>query len=246
MRSKVRPRVAPPPPPRRSAPWGMAVIGLLLVAAGAVAALAVERIVRNAPGPGTDTAAAATATFGPAASPLASTVVVASTPLAVSPSLAPSPSPAAPLLEAEMPRAVNGTTLTTESATNATSLGNAPNGRALGAAVTNLGKKPGDLEIADAFDQSGSLALSILGFRLPGTAAATLRSVVLDAWLTVTSPGITSTSVSLSGTPSTKVSYGDGGPDQYVFVHGDSVFIIVTSDQSLAASAVAAMAVVSP
>jgi hypothetical protein len=222
------------------------VIGLLLVAAGAIAALSVERLVNNAPGPGTNAAAAPSATSSLAASPLASAVAVASTPLAVSPSLAPSPSPAAPLLEAEMPRAVNGTTLTTESATNATSLGNAPNGRALGAAVTNLGKKPGDLEIADAFDQSGSLALSILGFRLPGTDAATLRSVVLDAWLTVTSPGITSTSVSLSGTPSTKVSYGDGGPDQYVFVHGDSVFIIVTSDQSLAASAVAAMAVVSP
>jgi hypothetical protein len=150
------------------------------------------------------------------------------------------------VLEAEMPRAVNGVTLTTESALNATSLGNAPNGRALGAAVTNLGKKPGDLEIADAFDQSGSLSLSILGFRLPGIDPATLRSVVLDAWLSVTSPGITSTSVSLSGTPSTKVSYGDGGPDQYVLVHRDSVFIIVTADQALAASAVAAMPGASP
>jgi hypothetical protein len=224
----------------------MAVIGLLLVAAGAVAALAVERLVKNAPGPGANTAAAPSATFGPAASPLASTETAASAEPATSPGPAASPSPAAPVLEAEMPRAVNGVTLTTESALNATSLGNAPNGRALGAAVTNLGKKPGDLEIADAFDQSGSLSLSILGFRLPGIDPATLRSVVLDAWLSVTSPGITSTSVSLSGTPSTKVSYGDGGPDQYVLVHRDSVFIIVTADQALAASAVAAMPGASP
>jgi hypothetical protein len=240
MRSKYRPRVAPPPPPRRSAPWSMAVIGLILVAAGAVAALAVERLVKNAPGPGTNTAAAPSATFGPAASPLASAEAIASTEPATS------PSPAAPVLEAEMPRAVNGTPLTTESALNATSLGNAPNGRALSAAVTSLGKKAGDLEIADAFDPSGSLALSILGFRLPGIDPVKLRSVVLDAWLSVTSPGITSTNVILSGTPSTRASYGDGGPDQYVIVHRDSVFIIVTADQSLAASAVAAMAGTSP
>jgi len=145
-----------------------------------------------------------------------------------------------------MPRAVNGTALTTESALNATSLGSGPNSRALSAAVTSLGKNPGDLEIADAFDPSGALALSILGFRLPGIDPAKLRPVVLDAWLSVKSSGVTSTSVSLSGTPSTKVSYGDGGPDQYVFVFRDSVFVIVTGDQALATSAVAAMAAVSP
>jgi hypothetical protein len=150
------------------------------------------------------------------------------------------------VLEAEMPHAVNGTTLTMESAKGATSLGGSPNSRALNAGVTSLGKKPGDLEIADAFDASGSLALSILGFRLPGIDPAKLRSVVLDAWLSVKSSGVTSSSVSLSGTPSTKVSYGDGGPDQYVFVYRDSVFLVVTADQSLAASAVAAMAAVSP
>ena len=246
MRSKYRPREAPPPPPRRSSPWALAVIGLILVAAGAVAALSVERLVKSAPGTGTNATTAPSAASGSSASPPASAEALASTAPATSPSSAASPSPAAPVLEAEMPRAVNGIPLTTESALNATSLGNAPNGRALSAAVASLGKKAGDLEIADAFDPSGALALSILGFRLPGIDAAKLRSVVLDAWLSVTSPGITSTSVSLSGTPSTRVSYGDGGPDQYVFVHSDSVFIIVTADQSLAASAVAAMAGASP
>jgi hypothetical protein len=158
MRSKVRPRVAPPPPPRRSAPWGMAVIGLILVAAGAVAALAVERLVKNAPGPGTNTAAAPSAMFGPAASPLASAEAIASTAPATS------PSPAAPVLEAEMPRAVNGTPLTTESALNATSLGNAPNGRALSAAVTSLGRSIGitralDPRVPAAGDRPRQVAL---------------------------------------------------------------------------------------
>jgi hypothetical protein len=55
-----------------------------------------------------------------------------------------------------MPHAVNGTTLTTDSTTNATSLGGDPSSRALSAAVTSLGKKPGDLEIAEAYDASGA------------------------------------------------------------------------------------------
>ena len=243
MRSKYRPRGAPPPP-RRSNPWSQALIGLVLVVVGAALALSVERLVTSPPGPGTKAAAAPSAlpslAASPPVSPDASAAAVAST----APTAA--PSPAAPVLEAEMPKAVNGTALTTESALNASSLGSGPNSRALSAAVTSLGKKPGDLEVADAFDPSGALALSILGFRLPGSDPATLRPVVLDAWLSVKSAGVTSTSVSLSGTPSTKVSYGDGGPDQYVFVFRDSVFIVVTTDQALAVSAVAAMAAVSP
>ena len=51
-----------------------------------------------------------------------------------------------------------------------------------------IGKKPGDLEIADAFDQSGSLALSLLGFRLPGTDAATLSGANPEARATTPAP----------------------------------------------------------
>ena len=248
MRSKYRPRGAPLPPPRRSNPWTQVLVGLVLVVVGAALALSVERLVTSAPGPGTKATAAPSALPSLAAIPLASPEASAAASGAAVASTAPaaSPSPAAPVLEAEMPRAVNGTALTTESALNATSLGSGSNSRALSAAVTSLGKKPADLEIADAFDPSGALALSILGFRLPGIDPAKLRPVVLDAWLSVKSSGVTSTSVSLSGTPSTKVSYGDGGPDQYVFVFRDSVFVIVTADQALATSAVAAMAAVSP
>lgn len=145
-----------------------------------------------------------------------------------------------------MPHAINGTILTIQSATNAASLGSGSSSRALGAAMTSLGKKPGDLEIAEAYDASGALALTVLGFRVEGVDATKLRSVVLDAWLSTNTPGVTSSSVSLSGTASTKVDYGDGGPNDFVFVHGDSVFVVVTADQSLAANAVAAMAAISP
>ena len=145
-----------------------------------------------------------------------------------------------------MPHAVNGTPLTVESATDATSLGSAPSNRALDAAVTNLGRTPADLEIAEAYDASGSLALSVLGFRVSGVDPAKLRTAVLDAWLSVNTPGVTASSVNLLGTPSTRVSYGDSGPNEYAFVRGDSLFVVETADQSLAANVVAAMAAPSP
>jgi hypothetical protein len=217
-----------------------ALVGLVLLVLGAALALSVERLVSNTPVPGTQATAAPSAPPSVASSPPASAQAAAST----APSA--SPSPAAPVLEAEMPHSINGTTLTIQSATNAASLGSDSSSRALGAAMTSLGKKPGDLEIAEAYDASGALALTVLGFRVAGVDATKLRSVVLDAWLSTNTPGVTSSSVSLSGTASTKVDYGDGGPNDFAFVHGDSVFVVVTADQSLAANAVAAMAAISP
>jgi hypothetical protein len=140
-----------------------------------------------------------------------------------------------------MPRTINGTTLTIQSATNAASLGSDSSSRALSAAMTSLGKKPGDLEIAEAYDPSGALPITVLGFRVAGVDPVKLRAVVLEAWLSTKTPGVTSSSVTLSGTPSIKVSYGDAGPTDYVLVHGDSTFVVVTSDQALAVSAAAAI-----
>ena len=233
MRSKYSRRITTEPPRNRRT--SQVLVGLVLVVIGASVALSATWIVGNTGSHGTPTAT-------PSGAP-ASALAAASTGPASSAasSAAPSASPAAPVLEAEMPHAVNGTTLTTESATDAVSLGSSPSNRALDAAVTSLGKKPADLEVADAYDASGALALSILGFRIAGVDPTRLRSAVLDAWLSAGTPGVKSSSVSLSGTPSTVVSYGDTGPSEYLFVHGDSVFIIETTQQSLAASAVAAM-----
>ncbi len=112
--------------------------------------------------------------------------------------------------------------------------------------MTSLGRKSADLQIAEAYDAAGSLALTVLGFRVAGLDPTTLRSILLDAWLSVKTPGVTSSNVSLSGTPATKVSYPDGGPSEYVFVHGDSAFVVLTADEAKAANAVAAMSAVAP
>ena len=238
MRSKYR-RRQPPPHELRPRAGGRTVpilVGVVLFVLGAALALTVERLVPGTPGQAAHVSPAPSALPQVASSPSASAQAVAS--------IAPTalPSPAAPALEAQMPRTINGTVLTITSATNAASLGGDPSSRALSAAMTSLGKKPGDLEIAEAYDPSGALALTVLGFRVPGVDPVKLRSVVLEAWLSTKTPGVISSSVTLSGTPSTQVSYGDAGPSNYVFVHGDSTFVVVTNDQALAVSAVAAIA----
>jgi hypothetical protein len=40
--------------------------------------------------------------------------------------------------------------------------------------------------------------------------------------------------------------YGDSGPNEYAFVRGDSLFVVETADQSLAANVVTAMSSPSP
>jgi hypothetical protein len=131
--------------------------------------------------------------------------------------------------------------MTTQSATDATSLGNNPSNRALDAAVTSLGKKPADLEIAASYDSSGSVALSVLGFRIAGVDPAKLQPVLLESWLASKTPGVKTSNVTLAGTAATAVSYGDKGPTEYVFVHGDGVFLVETADEALATAVITAM-----
>jgi hypothetical protein len=244
MRSKYRRRSLPPPAPRPRAVGltSMIVVGLVLVALGATLALGIERLLPSA----SSTTAAAAASSAPSAAaatpPGAASSPAASVQAAASSAPSAAPSPAAPILEAQMPHVINGTALTVQSATNAASLGSDPSSRALSAAMTSLGKKPADLEIAEAYDPAGALALTVLGFRVAGVDPVRLRTVVLEAWLSTRTPGVTSSSVTLSGTSTTKVTYGDGGPTDFVLVHGDSTFVIVTSDQALAVSAAAAIA----
>jgi hypothetical protein len=152
-----------------------------------------------------------------------------------------STTPVSPVLEARMPTSVDGSTLTVQSAVDATSLSGDPGSRALNAAVVNLGKQASDLEIAYAYDESGTLDLAILGFRVDGVAAADLQAAVLTAWLAADTPGVDRSTLTWSGTEVTVVSYGDEAADEYVVSLGDSVFVVETVDAAVAQSAVAAL-----
>jgi hypothetical protein len=152
----------------------------------------------------------------------------------------PSPSPVAPLLEAAMPHAINGTTLTVEADLGSAILGSDPGSRSFAAAISTLGVTSDKLEVAFAYDEAGALPLTVIGFRLPGTEATKLRTLVLQAWLSTLVPGVKTSEVTLGSTAATKVTYGDDGADEYVFIKGDAVFIAETSDQAQATAAIAA------
>jgi hypothetical protein len=217
-------------PPRRGRRTTDQILGALaLLMVGAFAAFAVQSLLAG-PAPGASSA--------PSAAPTGDTGDTGDIP-----SDAPQDSvtPASPVLENRIPTSINGVTLSIQSALDATSLSGGPDGRALDAAVVALGKQASDLEVAVADDETSSIDLTIIGFRVDGIPAAEIRKAVLEAWLAAGTSGVASSTIAVSGTAVTKISYGDGGADEYVLTIGDSVFVLETTDAALAQSAAAAL-----
>jgi hypothetical protein len=174
----------------------------------------------------------------PAASPAASAGASAGASPQPSQALA---SPVAPELEALMPRLVNGTTLVVESATGDQVLGTDTASKALIAALTSFGKKQTDLQIAQAYDSSSTLDLTVLGFRVPGISAAQLQPAVLQTWLFAGATGVTTKEATVGGVKVTEVIYGGSTSVSYVAARKDAVIIIQSADAKIAAAALAAL-----
>ena len=200
-------------------------------------ATAADRAVRGVAAPGTaqppsaspGASAAPTASVG---APTASAAPSESPAAAASPS--PSPTAAAPELLALLPDAVAGTALTSDSANGADVLGTDAASRAFVATLRTLGKTTADLQIAQAYDETGSLDVYLLAFRVPGLSGAKLAPVVMSTWLLADSPGVTASTVTLGGKAMTAIDYGDGGSLSYVYPTGEAVVVIQTTDSALA------------
>jgi hypothetical protein len=150
-------------------------------------------------------------------------------------------SPVAPELEALMPRQVSGTTLVVQSATGDQVLGTDAASKALVSTLDSFGKKPTDLQIAQAYDEAGQLDLAVLGFRVPGVSAAKLQPAVLQTWLFSGAAGVTTKETMVSGVKVTEVSYGGNTSVSYVAVRKDAVIVIQSGDATLAAAALTAL-----
>lgn len=150
-------------------------------------------------------------------------------------------SPAAPQLEALMPREVSGTALVVDSATGDQILGTDAASKALISTLDSFGKKPTDLQVAQAYDASGTLDLTVLGFRVPGLAAAKLQPAVLQTWLFAGAVGVTTKEKTVSGVKVTEVSYGGSTSVSYLAVRKDAVIVVQSADAALAAAALAAL-----
>jgi hypothetical protein len=146
----------------------------------------------------------------------------------------PAASSVAPELEAKLPRTAGGTPLTVQSASADTIFGTDPNSRALSARIRALGAQLSDLQVAQAYDDTGALDLSIIGFRLPGKDGAALRAAIIETWLSADVAGVTKTEVTIGGKKLTKIDYGDEGTTEYVYGGSDYVIVIDTSDTAIA------------
>jgi hypothetical protein len=109
------------------------------------------------------------------------------------------------------------------------------------AGLRELGKTPDDLELAQAYDETGTADLVLFAFRLPGADPEALRSLVLDSWLVASAEGVTTEEVELGGKTVTHVDYGDELSDAYLYSVGDVAVIIQTGTEELAAAAAEAL-----
>jgi len=215
-----------------------AVTDAALRQAGAAADAALRRALGEtgatiAPVPGSTAAPTGSPAGSPSGSPAASGAASPEPSQAVA-------SPVAPELEALMPRQVSGTTLVVQSATGDV-LGTDAKGKALLSALDSFGKKPTDLQVAQAYDEAGALDLSVLGFRVPGLSAAKLQPAVLQTWLVSGATGVTTKETTVSGVKVTEVKYGGDTSVSYVAARKDAVIVVQSGDAALAAAALAAL-----
>ena len=157
-----------------------------------------------------------------------------------SPSLGATPIPSpvshvAPDLEARLPASVDGTTLSKDSVTGSTALGNDVTSTTLVASLADLGKSPNDLQIARARDPTGERPVRIYAFRVQGADPGTVAPLLANAMLTDTTSTPVKSQTSIGGVPVTKITYSQG-PAEYLFEAADGiVFNVETTDESLAA-----------
>jgi hypothetical protein len=146
------------------------------------------------------------------------------------------PSHAVPALEAVLPHTISGTPFTTQSLTGTDAIGTDAASVALGASIKGFGKVPGDFQVAEAYDNTGTIQVTVIGFRLTGIDATRLRQAIIASWIVAAGSGVTQANATVGGKAVVKVDYADGGPLDYVYVQGITVYDVSTSDVSLAAT----------
>ena len=150
-----------------------------------------------------------------------------------------SPSHSVPDLEAALPHVINGTTFVSQSLTGSVALGTDPASVALTASIKGFGKTAADFQVAEVYDPSGTVAVTVIGFRVVGVDGVKMRQAIIASWMIAAGSGMTTSPATVSGKAVIKVDYGDGGPLDYVYVHGTTVLDVSTADPTLAATVLA-------
>jgi hypothetical protein len=146
------------------------------------------------------------------------------------------PSHAVPALEAALPHMISGTPFTTQSLTGTDAIGTDAASVSLAASIKSFGKTPADFQVAESYDDTGTIAVTVIGFRLTGVDATRLRGAIIASWQAAAASGVTTSPATVGGKSVIKVNYADGGPFDFVYVNGVTVFDVSTADTSLAAT----------
>ncbi len=145
-----------------------------------------------------------------------------------------------PALEAQLPSKVNGAALEADSSTGDTLFGGDPWSDAMSAWLTSVSKGPSDLQYAEAADAASQLDLFVTVYRVPGISGTVLRDAIANAWKS----GSTTTKVSqatIGGVEVTKVVLDESSTPTYLYVRGDLVYDVDTSDESIVSATIGAL-----
>jgi hypothetical protein len=139
-----------------------------------------------------------------------------------------------PDLEAVLPTKVGGVTLVTDSTTGSDALGGDPASQDLLQSLSAYGKTGDDLEYAESYDPSDTLAGGVIALRLKGLAAAKLRQAIVESWTAAIGSGGSTSQATVGGKKVTVIDYGDGGTKDYLFEQGEAVIIVTAADLAAA------------
>lgn len=146
----------------------------------------------------------------------------------------------APDLEAFLPLELGDAALQVQSWTGDAILTDDAWSTSLSAFLTGAGKTGKDLRVAQAYDPTQALDGSIGVYRVAGIEATALRDALVAAWK-VDYPEMAVSTVTLDGKEVTKCDFGEDTIASYLYVRDDLVFDVETTDEAIAAAALAAL-----
>ena len=148
-------------------------------------------------------------------------------------------------LEHLLPAAVNGTSLTRESWTGDTILGDDSWSTSITAFLTTKGKAAADLQASQAYDASSDassvLDLAAGAFRVSGVDGTALRDAIIAAYKGGDYPNLTVSDTKIGGLDVKRGDFGDGGVPTYWYVRDGVVFDIESGDATIVAATLTAL-----
>ena len=218
----------PGPPPQRSDGNGnfwqvLAIVALVAATAGwtTVAVLALR------PGPSAQALAPVDESFDPETTDDTDVPPVADTHDALA-------------LESLLPAKLNETALQPQSWNGDGLLTDDPWSLSITAFLAAACKVPADLHVAQSYDPNQAIDAAVLVYKVDGVAATALRDALIAAWKG-DFPEMTVSEVTVGGKDVTKGDFGEDTITSYLYVSGDVVYDIESSDEAIATAALAAL-----